>query len=166
MDGWVKALLIGGAGYLAYEYFFAPATTTAAPATATSTAVAAPAPAVAAPAAAPIQGQSLANLATAIQNAAASDSNLVNGMMSGDHWNYYANILTGKSIAKSWLTEDPITFATYWATASPVVASMTGLGSVMAGLGAVIMAHGGLYRALGDYIPMSTVPSADPNGWN
>jgi hypothetical protein len=116
---------------------------------------------------------SLANLATAIQNAAASDPNLVNGMMTGDHWNYYANQLTGKTLPAAW-PSGQITFGQYWAAQSSVVSAMTGLqglGGLMAGLGALVNRQ---RRALGmgDYEPSSftpprlTVNPNIPNDWN
>lgn len=81
----------------------------------------------------------LASLADAIQAQAAQDPNLTNGvtMPSGDHWNYYANRLTGKTFPPAW-PSGPLTFQAYWSAQSPVIAAQTGLGSIAAGLGALI----------------------------
>jgi hypothetical protein len=68
---------------------------------------------------------------------AAPDTNMVNGQMPGDHWNYYANEITGKTFSPAY-GSGPMTFATYWAAQSPVIAAQTGLGSLMAGLGALV----------------------------
>lgn len=107
------------------------------------------------PTAAPV-GMTLASLAAAIQAQSAGDGNLVNGAMSGDHWNYYANLITGKTLPGGWAS-GPMTFAQYWATQSPVIAAATGLGSIMAGLGALVRARGGRW-GMGDYVPSSTDP--------
>ena len=97
-------------------------------------------------------GMTLASLAAAIQAQSAGDGNLVNGAMSGDHWNYYANLITGKTLPGGWPSGN-ITFAQYWATQSPVIAAATGLGSIMAGLGALIRA--GRTVGMGAYVQQS-----------
>lgn len=105
---------------------------------------------------APVNSMTLASLAAAIQAQSAGDGNLVNGAMSGDHWNTYANLITGKTLPGGWPSGN-ITFAQYWATQSPVIAAATGLGSIMAGLGALVRARGGRW-GMGDYVPSSTDP--------
>ncbi len=106
---------------------------------------------------------SLATLASLIQSMAANDSNLVSGAMPGDHWNYYANLITGKTIPPSWPSDPqnniPISFSTYWTGAGPVIGGMTGLGSVMAGLGALVNAQRSR-MGMGDYVPMGTPPQS------
>lgn len=109
---------------------------------------------------------SLAILAAQIQSAAANDSFLQNGAMpSGDHWNYYANAIMGKTFPAAW-PSGPLTFAQYWAAESPVIAAQTGLGSIMDGLGALVRAHGGRW-GMGDYVPSSMPPmSLVPADWD
>ena len=131
MDTLVKALLIGGGAYVAYELFFAPAATPVA-------AVAAVAPVVVP--SGPPSATTLAGLATVIQSLAATP----NGVATGDSWNYYANQITGKTIPATWSNAQPMTFAEYWQNASPVIASMTGmsgLGGFADGLNVLLRAH-------------------------
>lgn len=83
--------------------------------------------------ASPAKPTSLASMATAIQALAANDANLINGAMSGDQWNFYANLLLGTSIPAGWTSGGaPVTFAQWWAQQAPVVTAWSGL----SGLGA------------------------------
>ena len=143
MNTWLKVGLIGGGAYLVYEYFFASSAaansapgstsqlvsqTAAAPATAAATVRFSNYPGV----------TTLSSLSTAIQALAANDPSLVNGQMpTGDHWNYYANEITGLTLPAAW-PSGALTFAQYWAAESPVIAAQTGLGSIWDGLGALV----------------------------
>lgn len=105
----------------------------------------------------PVGGMTLAQLATAIQNAAAADPNQVSGAMSGDHWNYYANLLTGQTFPAAF-PAGPLTFSAYWSAQSPVIAAQTGMGSIMDGLGALIRNGrivGGSNAGMGAYVQQS-----------
>ena len=71
--------------------------------------------------------------------AAAGDSNLVNGQMSGDHWNYWANQITGLTLPGNW-PSGPLTAAQYWAAAAPGIRAATGLSGlgIFGGLGQLV----------------------------
>jgi len=191
MDTWVKVVLGAAAAYVAYEFFLAPSTVatstvpaswtaaggTAAQWAALSSAQQATWNSLAASAqtateittlesAAPVVTSTAPNQAAAIQALAANDANLSGGMLLPSQWNFYANTVTGKTIPASWPASltTPVSFATYWGYAGPVVNAMTGvsgLGEIMQGLGAVSRAHGGRWprHGMGDYVSPSTDPA-------
>ena len=146
-----KLVMFGAIGYGAYwlyeKYYGAPAAsatvTPAAPASSLPTAVAVVPSAPVAVASGP---STMDALYAAIVAAAAGDANLANGMMTGDHWNYYAQSITGKSILAAY-PSGTLTAAQYWAAAAPAIQSATGL----AGLG--------LFGGLGQIL-------AYQRGWN
>jgi hypothetical protein len=85
---------------------------------------------------------SLDALYNAIVAAAAPDTNQVNGAMSGDHWNYYAQQITGKSLPVNYPSGN-LTAAQYWAAVSSQIGTITGLSGlgglgIFGGLGALV----------------------------
>jgi len=91
-------------------------------------------------------------LYAAIQTASANDPNLVNGAMSGDHWNYYASNIMGKTFPANYGPGN-LTLLQYWTAQAPSIKAVTGLAGYN-GLGA--------FAALGDLVARQRYGTA---GW-
>ena len=90
----------------------------------------------------PVHPTSLAALATAIQQAAASDG--AASTMTSAQWNYYAGRFMGTSFPNVSAPDGQLTFSAWWGYAAPIIATDSGL----AGYG------------MGDYVPMGTDPQS------